>query len=380
MIWTGFVLLILALLALDLGVLHRKAHVIRVREALGWSAFWISLALLFGVFVYFGYERHWFSLGVAKDGGIALDPVDKTPMHGHTAAVKYIMGYVIEESLSVDNLFVIALILAYFRVPGPFQHRLLFWGILGALIMRGTMIGLGAALIARFHWILYVFGVFLIVTAVRMLFLDAEDAKPGSNPVVRLAQRWLPVTHEYHGSSFAVRATPDVATAAVPAAPAADVAPAAATTPVSAADVAKWAITPMALALIMVETTDLIFAVDSIPAIFAITGDPFIVFTSNVFAILGLRSLYFALAGMMDKFRFLKVSLAIILAMVGVKMLVAGWLKSIIGENFNFWLLGMIALILGGGVVASIVVNRRDARRAADPLHPPADSPPDPAA
>ena len=340
--WVGFILLILGLLALDLGVLHRKAHVIGVREALGWSAFWISLGLLFSVFVYFGYEHHWLELGLTADGKVAIDPVDKTPMHGHTAAVKYIMGYVIEESLSVDNLFVIALILAYFKVPGPYQHRLLFWGILGALIMRGTMIGLGAALIARFHWILYLFGAFLIITAIRMLFLDAEDAKPGSNPIVRLARRWFPVCEEYHGKHFVVKAEQ------------------------AACGTSRgWMLTPMALALVMVETTDLIFAVDSIPAIFAITGDPFIVFTSNVFAILGLRSLYFALAGMMDKFRYLKVSLAIILALVGVKMLISDWLKSKIGDSFNFWLLGVIAAILIGGVIASVLVNRRDARHAA---------------
>jgi tellurite resistance protein TerC len=343
--WVGFILLILGLLALDLGVLHRKAHVIGVKEALGWSAFWISLALLFSVFVYFGYEHHWVDLGLTSDGHTAMDPVDKTPMHGHTAAVKYIMGYVIEESLSVDNLFVIALILAYFQVPAALQHRLLFWGILGALIMRGTMIGMGAALIAKFHWIIYIFGLFLIVTAVRMLFLDADDAKPGANPIVKLARRWFPVCEEYHGKHFIVRS--DKAACA------------------ASAVKLRWMLTPMALALVMVETTDLIFAVDSIPAIFAITGDPFIVFTSNVFAILGLRSLFFALAGMMDKFRFLKVSLAIILAVVGVKMLISDWLKALIGDSFNFWLLGVIAAILIGGSMASILANRRDARHAA---------------
>jgi tellurite resistance protein TerC len=342
--WAGFILLILSLLALDLGVLNRKAHVIGVKEALGWSAFWISLALLFTVFVYFGYENHWMGLGKAADGSISIDPVDKVPMHGHTAAVKYIMGYVIEESLSVDNLFVIALILAYFRVPPPYQHRLLFWGILGALIMRGLMIGVGATLIARFHWILYVFGAFLIVTAVRMLFLDADDAKPGSNPIIKLARRFLPVTEEYHEQHFIVKGQPAHATEGV--------------------TKRTWMLTPMALALIMVETTDLIFAVDSIPAIFAITADPFIVFTSNVFAILGLRSLYFALAGMMDKFRYLKISLAVILAVVGIKMLAADWFRDLLGHNFNFYLLGMIFLILASGVIASLIANRRDRDRA----------------
>jgi tellurite resistance protein TerC len=342
--WVGFILLILGLLALDLGVLHRKAHVIGVKEALGWSAFWISLALLFSVFVYFGYEHHWVDLGLTSDGHTAMDPVDKTPMHGHTAAVKYIMGYVIEESLSVDNLFVIALILAYFQVPAALQHRLLFWGILGALIMRGTMIGMGAALIAKFHWIIYIFGLFLIVTAVRMLFLDADDAKPGANPIVKLARRWFPVCEEYHGKHFIVRS--DKAACA------------------ASAVKLRWMLTPMALALVMVETTDLIFAVDSIPAIFAITGDPFIVFTSNVFAILGLRSLYFALAGMIQKFRYLKVSLALVLGVVGAKMLAADWLKDAVGRNFNLYLLALVLLILVGGVVASLVVNRVRSREA----------------
>jgi tellurite resistance protein TerC len=348
--WIGFILLILGLLALDLGVLNRKAHVIGVKEALGWSAFWISLALAFSVFVYFGYQKHWLGLGLAHDGSVKIDPVDHVKLEGHTATVKFLTGYLIEESLSVDNLFVIAVILAFFKVPGAFQHRLLFWGILGALVMRGTMIGLGATLIARFHWILYLFGAFLIITAVRMLFLDTEDAKPTSNPVVRLAQRWLPVCEDFRGQHFVVRRTESECAAA--------------------SSKVTWMLTPMALALIMVETTDLIFAVDSIPAIFAITGDPFIVFTSNVFAILGLRSLFFALAGMMDKFRYLKISLAFVLGLVGFKMLIAGWLRSMFGEHFDFWLLGMIASILLAGVIASAVANRRDARNgeASDPV------------
>jgi tellurite resistance protein TerC len=237
----------------------------------------------------------------------------------------------------------------------------LFWGIMGALIMRGAMIGLGSVLIARFHWILYVFGAFLIVTGIRMLFIGGdEDETPKENPVVRFARRMFPITQRYHGEHFYVRA--GSAKSHEAATPGAEVLKDEA---VDAAKVGAIMLTPLALALVMVETTDLIFAVDSIPAIFAITGDPFIVFTSNVFAILGLRSLYFALAGMMDKFRYLKVSLAIILAMVGVKMLIAGWLKSIVGDNFNFWLLGVIGLILGAGVVASAMANRRDERKAA---------------
>ncbi|MEA2708009.1 MAG: tellurite resistance protein TerC [Phycisphaerales bacterium] len=368
-IWIGFVLLILSLLALDLGVLNRKAHVIGVKEAIGWSAFWISLGLLFSVFVYFGYQQHWLGLGRAADGTIAIDPVDKVKLEGHTATVKYLTGYVIEKSLSVDNIFVIALIFAYFRVPAMYQHRVLFWGIMGALLMRGAMIGIGSVLIARFHWILYLFGLFLIGTGIRMLFMGGDDDEsPKENPVVKLARRLFPITQWYHGEHFVVRAgsqgsheppTPGTESLTDEA--------------VTAARQGAIMLTPLALALVMVETTDLIFAVDSIPAIFAITGDPFIVFTSNVFAILGLRSLYFALAGMMDKFRYLKVSLAIILALVGVKMLIAEWLKSLIGDSFNFWLLGVIGFILGAGVVASALANRRDARNAAAAGAAPAD-------
>src|SRR5215207_4053864 len=192
-IWIGFVLLILALLALDLGVLNRKAHVIGVKEALGWSAFWISLGLLFSVFVYFGYQKHWLGLGLAHDGTIAIDPVDKVKMEGHTATVKYLTGYVIEKSLSVDNIFVIALIFAYFRVPPIYQHRVLFWGILGALVMRGLMIWLGAELIHRYHWIIWVFGGFLILTGIRMMFLNTDHADVSANRILKLTRRWFPV-------------------------------------------------------------------------------------------------------------------------------------------------------------------------------------------
>ena len=367
-IWIGFILLILALLALDLGVLNRKAHVIGMREALGWSAFWIALGLLFSFFVYFGYENHWLGLGKNVDTGqVAVDPIDKVKLEGHTATVKYLTGYVIEKSLSVDNIFVIALIFAYFGVPAMYQHRVLFWGIIGALVMRGVMIWLGAELIHRYHWIIWIFGAFLIFTGIKMLFLDTEHGDPAANPILRLVRKWFPVTEQYHGQHFWVRAgskgsheAPTPGTAAMK------------DSVVDAARVGTFMLTPLAMTLIMVETTDLIFAVDSIPAIFAITGDPFIVYTSNVFAILGLRSLYFALAGMMDKFRYLKLSLAIILTVVGVKMLTAAWLKSIFGPNFNFYLLGLIFLILGLGVVASWLANRRDARRQAvvDPQHP----------
>jgi tellurite resistance protein TerC len=350
-IWIGFVLLILFLLALDLGVLNRKAHVIGVKEALGWSAFWIALGLSFSVFVYFGYENHWMGLGVADDGvSVAVDKIDGTPLEGKSATIKYLTGYVIEKSLSVDNIFVISLIFAFFAVPAMYQHRVLFWGIIGALVLRGVMIGLGAELIDRYHWIIWVFGGFLIFTGIKMLFMDSEHGDPSANPVLKLVRKAFPVTDQYHGSHFWVRAgTPNSLEAAVPGAQEV------LDYKVNAVAPGTIMLTPLAMALVMVETTDLIFAVDSIPAIFAITGDAFLVFTSNVFAILGLRSLYFALASMIDKFRYLKVSLAIILVVVGIKMLAAKWLKEWIGPNFNFYLLGLIGLILVAGVVASMM-------------------------
>ena len=368
-IWIGFLCLILGLLALDLGVFNRKAHVVSVKEALGWSALWIALGLSFSVFIYFAYENHWLGMGGR------VDTVDGLVNNGHTATVKYLTGYVIEKSLSVDNIFVIALIFAYFGVPAIYQHRVLFWGILGALVMRGAMIGVGAALIARFHWILYVFGAFLIVTAIRMLTMSSEHSEPAKNPVVRLTRRLFPVTDEFHGQHFVVKA--GSRNSHEPATPGDEVKPDPA---VNRARDGRWMLTPLALALVVVETTDLVFAVDSIPAIFAITADPFLVFTSNVFAILGLRSLYFALAGMMDKFRYLKVSLALVLALVGVKMLAAEWFKDLLGEQYNFVLLAVIFLLLGGGVVASLVANRRDARRASAGASAPPAAPPEPPA
>jgi tellurite resistance protein TerC len=354
-IWMGFIVFVLLLLALDLGVFHRKAHVVHVKEALGWSAVWITIGLLFSIFVYFGYEHHWLGLGTK------VDVIDQHVNDGATATVKYITGYVVEKSLSVDNIFVMAMLFAFFGVPQMYQHRVLFWGILGALIMRGAMIALGANLIARYHWILYIFGVFLILTAVKMLLMKSHESDPSQNIVLRLVRRFFPVTEHFHGQHFVVRAGS--------AASHEPVTPLDAVNPtdhlVDAARAGKWMLTPLALALILIEVTDLVFAVDSIPAIFAITSDPFLVFTSNVFAILGLRSLYFALAGMMNTFRYLKVALAIILAVVGVKMLIATQLKALLGAGFNFYLLGVVLLILTVGVVASIIANRRDAKAAA---------------
>jgi tellurite resistance protein TerC len=339
--WAGFILFVLLMLALDLGVFHRRARVVSIREALGWSGVWVGLGLAFSVFVYFGYEHRWLGLGAA------VDPVDGQVNDGAGAVVKYLTGYVIEKSLSIDNVFVIAMIFSFMAVPRVYQHRVLFWGILGALVMRGAMIAVGAELIARYHWILYVFGVFLLVTAVKMLVIE-EHGDPAQNLVVRWAKRWFRITDRFHGEHFLVRAgSPRSREAAAPGLAAQRDAA------VERAPAGVLMLTPLALALILVETTDLIFAVDSIPAIFAITADPFLVFTSNVFAILGLRSLYFALADMIHRFRFLKVSLALVLAVVGLKMLLAEPLKAALGPGFNLYLLVVVIVILAFGVLAS---------------------------
>jgi tellurite resistance protein TerC len=268
-LWFGFICFVLLMLALDLGVFHRHAHVISIKEAIGWTIVWATLGISFAGFVYFAYEGRWFGLGTQ------IDAADGLLNDGATAVEKYLTGYVVEKSLSVDNVFVIAMIFGFFAVPAIYQHRVLFWGILGALVMRGAMIAIGNVLITQFHWVLYLFGAFLVLTALKMLVFKAEHGVPNLNSIVRLTKRFFPVTDQFHGESFLIRAgaksAGDQLTSVRPGA---------------------LMLTPLALALIMVESTDVIFAVDSIPAIFAITADPFLVFTSNVFAILGLRSLY----------------------------------------------------------------------------------------
>jgi tellurite resistance protein TerC len=302
-LWAGFNLFILAMLALDLGVFHRKAHEVSIKEATAWSVVWISLAMIFNAGLWF--------------------------FRGAEPAIQFFTGYLIEKSLSVDNIFVFALIFSYFAVPPAWQHRVLFWGILGALVMRAAFIFAGAALLAKFHWIIYIFGAFLIITGIKMAIFRNAEMDPGKNPVVKLVRKLIPVTSEYRGDHFFAR------------------------------EAGRWVATPLFLVLILLETTDLIFAVDSIPAIFAVTEDPFIVYTSNVFAILGLRSLYFLLAGVMGKFSYLKLGLSAVLVFVGVKMVLVEVYK--IPSPVS---LGIIAAILTVSIVASLRKARREERAA----------------
>lgn len=317
-LWVGFITLIMFFLALDLGVFNRKAHVPGIRESLLWTLFWVFMALLFNVGVYFMYEHHFL--------GIGLHEGNKT-LSGALAAKMFLTGYLIEKSLSLDNIFVIAMVFSFFAVPRKYQHRVLFWGIFGALVMRGIMILVGAAMIARYDWMLYVFGAILLVTAVRMLVAKHDDeVHPEKNPLVKFAQRFFRISTEYHEEEhFFVK------------------------------EQGKWAATPLFLVLLVVESNDVIFAIDSIPAIFAITTDPFLVFTSNVFAILGLRSLYFVMAAMIAKFRYLKVSLSVILAYVGVKLLCVELIHHYKLQELMTWMsLGVILVVMTLGILASL--------------------------
>ena len=322
LMWIGFLAFVGLLLALDLGVFNKSAHAPTARESLAFTAMTVALALGFAGFLYEAYDLHWQGLGLARDA------VDGQLNSGRLATVKFLTGYIVEMSLSMDNVFVIALIFEHLKVPLALQHRVLFWGILGALGMRGAMIGGGTALVARYHWVLYLFGVFLVYTAVKMLMAKDEHEAPEEAWIVKWLNRHFPVTRGFHGKHFAVLAD------------------------------GKWCLTPLAVALVLVETTDLVFAVDSIPAIFAITTDAFLVFTSNVFAILCLRSLYFGLAGLIEKFKYLKVSLAVILGLVGTKMLVAPWIGPSFGESQNLLMLALVGGILLAGAAASMIADR----------------------
>jgi len=326
-LYVGFIVFVLAALAIDLGVFHREAHAVKAKEALIWTGIWASLSLLFTVVVYFFYEHH-----VA---GLGLEPA----LGGMDAALLYVQGYLVEQSLSVDNMFVIALIFSHFKVPGPYQHRVLFWGVMGALVLRGIMIAVGAALIQRFDWMMYVFGGLLLLTAVKMLFdKHSEEIHPDKTALIKLARRLYPVSPSYDGQKFFTRL----------------------------ADGRK-ALTPMFLVLLTVEFTDLIFAVDSIPAVFSITTEPFLVFTSNVFAILGLRSLFFAVNDLMGRLHYMKLCLVVLLAFIGLKML----LSKVVHLSAPVSL-GAIVLILGAGVWFSLRKTRKDAARPAPPPEPPA--------
>jgi tellurite resistance protein TerC len=321
--WGGFIAFVLLVLALDLGVFNRRPHAPTIQRALSFAAATAALALLFAGFVYQAYTNHWAGLG------LTVDAVDHRMNDGRLASVKFLTGYIVEMSLSMDNVFVIALIFEHLRVPLAQQHRVLFWGVLGALVMRGTMIAGGTALVARYHWLLYVMGAFLVFTAGRMLLQKDTGEAPEQSWLVRFLNRNFRVTREFHDGRFRINR-----------------------------DGKNW-ITPLLVALLLIESTDLIFAVDSIPAIFAITTDAFLVFTSNVFAILCLRSLYFGLAHLLVRFRYLKTSLALILGLVGVKMLAVEWVDALLGDAVNFWMLGMVAAVLTAGAGASILADRR---------------------
>ncbi len=301
--WAAFAVIVIAMMALDLGVFHRTAHSVRPREAFAWSAVWVTLAACFAG---------------------ALWKLD-----GHQTAIEFTAGYIVEQALSVDNLFVFLLLFSYFKVPDALQHRVLFWGILGALVLRALMISAGAVLLGRFHWIIYVFGAFLVATGIRMLVQDDAEMEPERNPVLKLVRRLVPVTDHFEGDRFFTRA------------------------PWGADRVMRTVATPLFVVLVLVETTDLVFAVDSIPAVFGITRDPFVVYTSNVFAILGLRSLYFLLAAVVHRFWLLKPALSVVLMFVGAKMLTESFYRipTIVS-------LAVIIAILAGAVGLSLAFPR----------------------
>ncbi|RIK31748.1 MAG: hypothetical protein DCC56_06090 [Anaerolineae bacterium] len=307
-LWIGFNLFVLALLAIDLGVFHKKAHAVSIKEAAIWSGVWIGLSLLFNLGLYFFWNT--------------ISP--GSSYSNSEAALAFLTGYLLEKSLSVDNIFVFVLLFTFFAVPAAYQHRVLFWGIIGALIMRGTLIVVGAALLKEFHWIIYIFGAFLIYTGFRMASHQSTELIPDQNLLLRIFRKTMPITETYEEDKFFVRRA------------------------------GKLLATPLFVVLLVVESTDLIFAVDSIPAIFAVTDNPFIVYTSNVFAILGLRSLYFLLAGVVDKFHYLKLGLSVVLVFVGVKMLIVDFYKIPVGIS-----LGVIASVLTVSIIASLIRSRR---------------------
>jgi len=319
-LWIGFLSLVFVMLALDLGVFHRKAHEINIREAIGWTIFWVTLGLSFSGVVYLIYEHGW--------GGAGRFAVGKD-LRGGDAAILYLTGYLLEESLSVDNLFVISLLFRSMGVPGRYQHRLLFWGIMGALVFRGSMIAGGVWLVSHFVWTFYVFGAFLVISGIRMILAgDDDEPEPEASWFFRVIRRVLPMAKQDHGSRLISREN------------------------------GRIVVTHLAVALLAIELTDIVFAVDSVPAILAVTTEPFIVVTSNVFAILGLRSLYFVLAGMMNKFKYLKTALSILLVVIGGKMLAHDVL-----HVPNLLSLAVVVGVVATGVVISLFADAREVRR-----------------
>ena len=329
-LYGSFTIFVLALLALDLGVFHRKAHAVSYREAAIWSAVWVALALIFN------YALYLFSAWqFARDPRLAAIPGFSAPDSARQVALEFLTGYIIEKTLSIDNLFLFVVVFGFFAVPRIFQHRILFYGVLGALVFRSIFIALGSALLG-YHWVIWVFGAFLILTGIKMLFAPEISVHPDCNPVVRLFRRLVPVTIEAQGPRFLVRIR------------------------------GKVHATPLLLALLFIELTDIVFAVDSVPAIFAITREPLVVFTSNVFAILGLRSLYFMLAGAVHSFHLLKYGLGLVLVFVGLKM---AWLNQLFGGKFPTAIsLAIIAGIVGMSILLSFLIPKR-ARPAADDIH-----------
>lgn len=316
-----FTLFVLAMLALDLGVFHRKEHSVSIKEASIWTGVWIVLALAFNFLIY-QYALWKFP----QDPRLMSVPGFDPNAAAWNVSLEFLTGYIVEKSLSVDNIFIFVVVFAYFAIPTVYQHRVLFYGIIGALVFRAIFIGAGSWLM-QFHWVIYIFGGFLIITGLKMMFAAEKEIEPEKNLLIRAFKRLMPVTHELHGKHFFVR------------------------------DHGRWAATPLLIALLFLEMTDVIFAVDSVPAIFAITDEPMIVFTSNIFAILGLRSMYFMLAGAVDKFHLLKYGLAIVLVFVGLKMV---WLNDLYGGKFPIsWSLGFILGTIAISVGASLLFPRR---------------------
>ena len=302
--YAGFMAFVLAMLAIDLGVFNRVAHVVSFKEATIWTIIWVTLALIFN-FLFYQYTV-----------------VNFGPEIGTRVGLEFLTGYILEKSLSVDNIFIFVLVFSYFGIPAKYKHRVLFYGILGALVFRAIFIAMGSALM-QFHWVIYLFGGFLILTGIKMFFTSNEEIDPEKNLLIRIFRKFMPVTHTIDGKSFFLKIS------------------------------GRWHATPLFIALLFLEATDIIFAVDSVPAIFAVTNEPFIVFTSNIFAILGLRSMYFMLAGVIDKFYLLKYGLAIVLVFVGLKMV---WLNDLFGGKFPItYSLGFILAVISGSVILSLI-------------------------